>query len=662
MFAGATSFNQSLNNWDVSNVEDIGTLFHGATSFNQPLNNWDVSNVSFFAGTFTGATAFNHPLDSWNMSNAQFLSEMFQDATSFNQPLNSWDVSAVTMMYTTFSGATSFNQPLSNWDVSNVESMMGMFYNTTSFDQDLSTWNFNPQLSFGDNFSYPPFAFFGGSGLSPNNYDAFLLNLSQSDIISKNVVVTGLEYCNTGLHDYMTGTLGWSLYGDSLSDNCSNNTISGNVHFDENTNGCDSADIKISNLMVTADNGTYAYSTFPSSEGEFNLNVFEDIYTVNLQNLPSYFTATPSTQSVAFTGFGNNEPLDFCLTANQQVNDLNVTILPISEARPGFEAQYRLVVQNMGTQTVNGISANMGYQVPEQSFVNASQAPSAMNLNPGSVTFDIASLQPFETKIIDITLQTVAPPFVNGGDTLQLGASVLPITNDYTPQDNTLGFLQTVVNAFDPNDKTVLQGEHIFLDQVDEYLDYIVRFQNTGTASAITVRIDDVLDANLDWATLRPVNASHSYRVEITEGNHVSFIFDNINLPAEADDEPGSHGFIAFKIKPLQTLQYGDVITGSAAIYFDYNAPIITNTVSTTVVEAVLGVSQNDKSKGISVYPNPVTDVLYLKTEEDITPLEVKVYNMQGRELLDFTQILNAVNMQNLSAGLYMVTVKTNIG
>ena len=41
MFADATSFNQPLNNWNVSNVTDIsqmGYMFMGATSFNQPLH------------------------------------------------------------------------------------------------------------------------------------------------------------------------------------------------------------------------------------------------------------------------------------------------------------------------------------------------------------------------------------------------------------------------------------------------------------------------------------------------------------------------------------------------------------------------------------------------------------------------------------------------
>ena len=60
----------------------------GATSFNQPLNNWDVSNVRYMGGMFWGARSFNQPLNNWNVSNVEYMVGMFYDAESFNQPLN----------------------------------------------------------------------------------------------------------------------------------------------------------------------------------------------------------------------------------------------------------------------------------------------------------------------------------------------------------------------------------------------------------------------------------------------------------------------------------------------------------------------------------------------------------------------------------------------
>ena len=40
------SFNQPLNEWNVSNVTNVEGMFLGARSFNQPLNEWNVSNVN----------------------------------------------------------------------------------------------------------------------------------------------------------------------------------------------------------------------------------------------------------------------------------------------------------------------------------------------------------------------------------------------------------------------------------------------------------------------------------------------------------------------------------------------------------------------------------------------------------------------------------------
>ena len=39
-------------------------------------------------GMFEGATSFNQPLNKWNVSNVKIMRWMFQDAHSFNQPLH----------------------------------------------------------------------------------------------------------------------------------------------------------------------------------------------------------------------------------------------------------------------------------------------------------------------------------------------------------------------------------------------------------------------------------------------------------------------------------------------------------------------------------------------------------------------------------------------
>ena len=42
MFDCAENFNQPLNNWDVSNVKEMGCMFYEAKNFNQPLDNFSL--------------------------------------------------------------------------------------------------------------------------------------------------------------------------------------------------------------------------------------------------------------------------------------------------------------------------------------------------------------------------------------------------------------------------------------------------------------------------------------------------------------------------------------------------------------------------------------------------------------------------------------------
>nr|WP_253187456.1 T9SS type A sorting domain-containing protein [Mangrovimonas sp. DI 80] len=339
------------------------------------------------------------------------------------------------------------------------------------------------------------------------------------------------------------------------------------------------------------------------------------------------------------------EQVDFCVTANQDINDLNITLLPITEARPGFTATYKLVVKNLGTQSMDNITASLLFDEAMQSFVEANPVTSATTTN--SLEFTIATLAPFESWETGITMQTFTPPAVNGDDLLNFTATVLPNTDDYTPNDNIFSLEQIVVNSYDPNYKQVLQGETIVMEQTSEYLDYLIRFQNTGTASAINIRVEDELHDNLDWSTLSITSASHDYQVEVTNSNEVEFIFDDIYLPVESQNEPESHGFIAYKIKPITTVAVGDVMSGNASIYFDYNAPIITNTVTTEVVD-VLGVGEHVLSSLVTVYPNPISEGVYLEMNDGVELISAKLYNVQGRLLLETKETTNHIKNRTI--------------
>ena len=181
-FNFATSFNSDVSSWDVSSVTDMFGCF-GRTAFQGDLSSWDVSNVSNFAqmfrncqfnqnisgwtigGTdvnmsymFLNNTAFNQNIGSWTMTTVKNISGMFAGATAFNQNIGSWDTSNVTDMSDIFGtidagSASSFNQNIGGWDTSSVTNMNGMFNGATAFNQNISGWDTSAAASMGFMFN-----------------------------------------------------------------------------------------------------------------------------------------------------------------------------------------------------------------------------------------------------------------------------------------------------------------------------------------------------------------------------------------------------------------------------------------------------------------------------------------------------------------------------
>ncbi len=146
MFELASSFNDDISDWDVSNVTDMRAVFYQAGAYNNggvPLDWGDkTSKVTTMAGMFRDATAFNQDISSWNTESVIDMLVMFERASNFNQPLNRWNVEKVYNMSGMFSDATNFNQPLNQWNPERVTNMSGMFSYATTFNQNLSDWEF----------------------------------------------------------------------------------------------------------------------------------------------------------------------------------------------------------------------------------------------------------------------------------------------------------------------------------------------------------------------------------------------------------------------------------------------------------------------------------------------------------------------------------------
>lgn len=369
------------------------------------------------------------------------------------------------------------------------------------------------------------------------------------------------------------------------------NLITGNILFDMDSNGCAAGDILADNIMVTTTNGINTYTTSTNSNGDYSFYVGLGNYTTSVSVNNDLFSVSPLSQSSTFTDYGNTDFIDFCLTIDVLADDVNVVLIPTSDARPGFDAQYQIVYNNSGSTTTNG-DITLVFDDSKLVFLDADIPPDVINNN--TLTWNYNNLLPFETRVINLNFNVFPPPQVEINDILMFTTSITPLVTDINDIDNTHEFNQIVIGSYDPNDKTVLEGDRLRIENIDNYLHYLVRFQNTGTASAINVLVEDILDDKLDWSTFTPIEYSHSAQLEISNENNLQFIFNNINLPDSTSNEPESHGHILFKVKPKPNVVVGDIISGSASIFFDFNPPVITNTVITEIVDNEAPIANDD--------------------------------------------------------------------
>ncbi|MCC7246399.1 MAG: hypothetical protein IT269_12020, partial [Saprospiraceae bacterium] len=201
----------------------------------------------------------------------------------------------------------------------------------------------------------------------------------------------------------------------------------------------------------------------------------------------------------------------------------------------------------------------------------------------------------------------IVPNCLNGGN-LNL-ALQLPL-NETSPSVAVI--CDEVIGSFDPNDKYGFPlgfGTDHFIEK-GQSLDYRIRFQNTGNDTAFLVVIRDTLPATLNPATLRPVGASHPYEWTLSDNGVVTITFPNILLPDSTTNEPASHGYVTFNIQQQPNLPEGTKINNSAAIYFDFNEPVITNLSQHTIGRPAITVIQNPptgRQLYVTVQPNPFT-------------------------------------------------------
>lgn len=250
------------------------------------------------------------------------------------------------------------------------------------------------------------------------------------------------------------------------------------------------------------------------------------------------------------------------------------------------------------------------------------------------------------------------------GFVTQFSQTTATISNDV--------FCLANIGSYDPNDKAALPvgyGEqHYIVPETELY--YRIRFQNTGTDTAFTVVIRDVLSEYLDLRTIDLGVSSHGYNANIGADRALTFTFNNILLPDSTTNLEASQGFIDFRISPDANAPLETIIENDAAIYFDFNEPVITNTVFHTLGRNFLEVVNTEIVPGVAIqwniFPNPVADQLQLQLSGEDVPerLLLQVLDAQGRLLrqASFSGNTHSLSVADLPAGWYQLRLTLTNG
>lgn len=437
-------------------------------------------------------------------------------------------------------------------------------------------------------------------------------------------------------------------------------------------------------------NGTTPY-TYQWSSGETTSEIFPTI--------PGIYdlTVTDSvgcvkTKSVLINGpdFTSNFDLDVNLSANVfRVGQITrIDLNAFNDGCVDTSGQLTLVLDDL-------VSYSSAYPVPD--VINGD----TLIWNTPSLNYDLTHFMPY----VNVFTSTGA----GIGDVVCFDVSIAPTMGDADTTNNQKQYCYTVINSYDPNYKAVYPKGECFENYVldNQELTYTVHFQNTGTAPAIDIFIMDTLNANLDINTVRIVGQSHDNLVtEVVNGNTLKFIFDNINLPDSTSDEAASHGSVVFTVQPITTIASPSRVENSVGIYFDFNEPIITNTVFNTFVDAIphsetilnetaitnydlngtiydstgtyyqylssvdgcdstivlnltittTGLDVLNAAKDVTVYPNPIRNELKISVPNTLVSYQVEVVSITGQPMFKGNNT-SKINTTLFAQGIYFVKV-----
>jgi uncharacterized repeat protein (TIGR01451 family) len=424
----------------------------------------------------------------------------------------------------------------------------------------------------------------------------------------------------------------------------------------------DSADTGLRNvpMKIYDSSSNLKSTTFTALNGVYQFLDSAAVYTVEVDTVGKPFEA-----SCIYPGLDS--------TVNVTVLDTNINFALrckagfdigtqyVSHCGLAFPGQVHTLLVNAGDLSrwynlscASGISGTVKIEV-HGPVAYMGPAPGALTpIVSGNVfTYHISDFGTIQNSTsFNILLQPFAT--AQDGDPVCVTVRTAPLAGDNYPANNIYTTCYPIVNSHDPNIKETYPEE--VEPNYSDWLTYTIHFQNTGSAPAFNIRLADTLDQDLDLSTFQVTGYSHENTTTLN-GRVLTVQYANIMLPDSLSDPDGSIGFIQYRLKPKSSWTDMRKIKNTAYIYFDFNAPVVTNSTYNTIMK-ITGLSNKEENIA-ALYPNPSNGsfTIELNTTEKQS---IQLFDITGNMVLSQTIENGKANIDasHLAAGIYNISIK----
>jgi uncharacterized repeat protein (TIGR01451 family) len=399
----------------------------------------------------------------------------------------------------------------------------------------------------------------------------------------------------------------------------------------------------------TNQNGMYG---FKSGNGSYTVKITKT-YEPFAVNCPIGLDST-----FAFTGSGSLNGINFPIVCENDTTDYKIhSVAPRGLVFPGkvHSLNVKAGIESTwtslncaGTTSGGRVKIIVLGKVAFDNIPNGYLIPDSANGN--EYVYNIANFNNLSLNSFVINFKTDTS--AQNNDTIKVMAEIFLTGFDRLPNNNASIIEYKVGNSYDPNIKEVYPES--VQPNYNNWLLYTIHFQNTGTAPAINIRLQDTLDDNLLPETFEITDASHDVRLDLRQRN-IKFFFDDIMLPDSQSQPLKSMGYIQYRIKPKNKIPKETVIANKAYIFFDYNTPIVTNTALTTF-EEYNSIISPIIHHNFKVYPNPTHGLFTLEFENNTTG-NLSLFSIDGQLIKQIQMDSNriSIDLNGFEKGIYIV-------